>query len=37
MELMTFTSFDEALDFVTRCPHRCKVWDLDSLILVEVA
>lgn len=35
MTTMTFTSFDEALDFVTRCPHRCTVWDLDQFILVE--
>lgn len=35
MNIMTFTSFDEAFDFVSRCPLKCKVWDLDSFILVE--
>lgn len=35
MSLMTFTSFTEALDFVNRCPYRCKVWDLDQFVLVE--
>jgi hypothetical protein len=35
MKLMTFTSFSEALDFINRCPHNCKVWDFDQFILVE--
>jgi len=35
MNLMSFTSFADAHDFVKRCPHRCWVWDLDEIILVE--
>lgn len=37
MALITFTDYREALDFITRCPMKCKVWDLGEFFLVEYA
>lgn len=35
MELITFESFKDARDFVSRCPRPCKIWDLGGHYLVE--
>jgi hypothetical protein len=34
-QLITFIRWREALDFVTRCPNPCKVWDLGEFFLIE--